>query len=423
MAIPPVHAAENNAIRLALIGCGGRGSGAVGNAFAASDGPIQLVAMADVFEHRLSSSYQALSRRYGERVDVPADRRFLGFDAYKQAIDTLQPGDVAMLTTHAAFRPTHLDYAVEKGVHVFMEKSFAPDFAGLHQVLQAGERAKAKNLKIATGLMCRHSIARQEMIDRVRDGEMGELQLIRAYRLAGGAPLRARGQDTNELLWQIGQPGAAHFLWVSSGWYIDWLIHQIDECCWLKDAWPVAAQGLGGRNATSVDHGQNLDNFSVEYTFADGTKALVYGRRTPNCHDDFATYVHGTRCAGQFSGAVHKGTVHLYKDQRIHKDNVTWTAAAEAHSPWDAEWKILLDAIRHDRPHNEVRRSVYSNAAAMMGRAAVHSGQEVTWQGAMESRFAFCSHLDRFHYDTPAPVHDDEDGYYPVPVPGVWSEV
>jgi predicted dehydrogenase len=316
-----------------------------------------------------------------------------------------------------------LDYAVEKGVNVFMEKSFAPDFAGLHQMLRASEVAEAKNLKISTGLMCRHSVARQALIERIREGEMGELQLIRAYRLDSGAPLRRRDTDTNELLWQIGRPGAPHFLWVSSGWYIDWLIHQIDECCWLKDAWPVVAEGLGGRNAGSTDCGQNFDNFSVEYTFADGAKALVFGRRTPNCHDDFATYAHGTRCAAQFSGTVHKGTVHLYKDQRISRDNISWSALPEEHTPWDAEWHVLLDAIRNDRPHNETRRSVYSNAAAIMGRAAVHSGQKVTWDEAMNSRFAFCTDLDRFDYYTPPPVHEDADGRYPVPVPGVWSEV
>ena len=115
--------------------------------------------------------------------------------------------------------------------------------------------------------------------------------------------------------------------------------------------------------------------------------------------------------------------MHLYKDQRIDKANIAWSAAPEEHIPWDAEWHVLLDAIRNDRPHNETRRSVFSNAAAIMGRAAVHSGQVVTWDEAMKSSFQFCSHLDRFDYDSPAPIHDDENGRYPVPVPGVWSEV
>ncbi len=423
VAIPHVHGAEDNTIRLALIGSGGRGSGAVGNALEAPAGPVKLCAMADIFEYRLSKAYQALSARYGDRIDVPSERRFLGFDAYQKAIDCLRPGDVALLTTHAAFRPTHLDYAVEKGVHVFMEKSFAPDLAGLHQMLRAGEAAEVKNLKIATGLMCRHSVARQGLIDKVRDGQMGDLQLIRAYRLDSGGVLRPRDRNSNELLWQIGQPGAPHFLWVSSGWYIDWLIHQIDECCWLKDDWPVAAHGLGGRMPDSTDCGQNFDNFSVEYTFADGAKALVSGRRIPHCHNEFATYAHGSRCAAQFSGSGHKGTVHLFKGQRIDKADIEWSAAAEKHSPWEAEWHVLLDAIRNDRPHNETRRSVYSNVAAIMGRAAVHSGQAVTWDDAMNSRFEFCSHVDRFGYDSPAPIHDNAEGRYPVPIPGVWSEI
>ncbi len=423
MAVPHVHAAEDNTIRLALIGCGGRGSGAVANAFSAPAGPVRLIAMADVFEHRLSSSYQALSQQFGERIDVPSERQFLGFDAYQKAIDCLRPGDVALLTTHAAFRPTHLDYAVEKGVNVFMEKSFAPDFAGLQQMLRAGEAAEAKNLKIATGLMCRHSVARQALIEKIRNGEMGELQLIRAYRMEGGNYLPRRDPQMNELRWQIGLPGAWHFLWVSAGWFIEWLIHQVDECCWLKDAWPIAAQGLGGRIPNSTDYGQNFDSFSVEYTFADGTKALVQGRRIRNCHSEFATYVHGTKRAAQFSGAVHKGTVHLYEDQRIDRANIAWSAEKEQYIPWDAEWHVLLDAIRNDRYHNETQRSIYSNIAAMMGRAAVHSGQEITWDEAMASDFQFVPHVDRLDFDSPAPIHDDADGRYPAPVPGEWTEV
>ncbi|HSA02441.1 MAG TPA: gfo/Idh/MocA family oxidoreductase, partial [Candidatus Paceibacterota bacterium] len=179
--LPHVHAAVDNTIRLALIGCGGRGSGAVANAMSAgglvlgddsgtqpstrggANGPVKLVAMADLRQDRLDQSHQALSQRLGDRIDVPKERRFLGFDAYRQAIDCLRPGDVAMLTTHAGFRAPHLEYAVQKGVNVFMEKDFAPDPGGVKRILRAGEAAEKKNLKIAAGLMCRHSSARQAL--------------------------------------------------------------------------------------------------------------------------------------------------------------------------------------------------------------------------------------------------------------------
>ena len=184
VAIPHVHAAEDNTIRLALIGCGGRGSGAVVNAFESPNGPCKLVAMADIFANRLEGSHKVLSQQSPQQVDVPPERRFVGFDAYKKAIDCLRPGvDIAMLTTYPAFRPVHLDYAVSKGVNVFMEKSFAVDPVGVRRVVQAGREAEKKNLKIAAGLMCRHSVNRQELIKRIRDGELGPVQLIRAYRM------------------------------------------------------------------------------------------------------------------------------------------------------------------------------------------------------------------------------------------------
>jgi len=180
-----VHAAEDNTIRLALIGCGGRGSGAAANAFDSPHGPVKLVAMADFFENRLTAAHRNLSEKYADRMDVPAERRFVGFDAWRKAIDCLRPGsgDVAMLCGYAGFRPGQLEYAVERGVNVFMEKSFAADPPGVRRVIRAGEAAEKKNLKIAAGLQCRHSRNRQELIRRLRAGELGEVQLIRAYRM------------------------------------------------------------------------------------------------------------------------------------------------------------------------------------------------------------------------------------------------
>jgi predicted dehydrogenase len=421
VSIPHVHAAEDNTIRLALIGCGGRGSGAAANAMSVPGIPAKLVAMADVFQDRLASSHKNLSKEFPTQVDVPPDRQFVGFDAYRKAIDCLRPGDVALLTTHAAFRATHFAYAVEKGVNVFMEKTFAPDPAGVKQILEIGEAAQKKNLKVACGVMCRHSSARQEMIQRIRDGAMGQIQLIRAYRMDPGARMGPFKGGENELLWQIRRP--YFFLWASSGLFIELMIHQIDECCWIKDGWPVSAHGLGGRTADSNDASQNLDSYSIEYTFADGTKALVNGRNVPNCHNDFSTFVHGTKCAGQFSGNIHAPTVHMYKDQRVSADHIVWKPTPEKVNPWQAEWNVLLDAIRNDRPHNESRRAALSNLAAIMGRAAVHSGKIITWDEATASNFRFCPNVAALNNDSPAPVRADANGRYPVPIPGAWTEI
>ena len=416
-----LYAAEDNTIQLALVGCGGRGGGAVGNALSSKTGPTKLVAMADIFEERVNRSHGALSKRYGEQIDVPPERRFLGFDAYRKAIDCLRPGDVMIQTTHSAFRPTHLAYAIKKGVNVFMEKSFAPDPGGLRQILRLGEAADEKNLKIGCGLMCRHSFSRQALIRKIRDGAMGEIQLIRAYRMGGSARMEPFPHDQNELLWQIRRP--YFFMWVSSSWFIEMMIHQVDECCWIKDAWPVSAHGIGGREPNSEDCSQNLHTYPIEYTFADGTKAMVNNRLMSNCHNDFSTFVHGTKCAAQFSGSGHKPTVQMYKDQRTTKNNITWKPEKEKLSPYQVEWDVLLNAIRRNQPHNEVRRSALANLASIMGRAAVHYGKTITWDEMLASDFKFCPDAGALTVKSPAPVQADAQGCYPVPVPGAWTEI
>lgn len=421
MPIPHVHAAEDSTIRLALIGCGGRGNGAVADAMDSEHGPVKLFAMADLFAHRLQSSFDLLKEKFTDRVDVPTDRRFVGFDAYKSAIDSLRAGDVAMLTGYAGFRPGQLEYAVKKGVNVFMEKSFAPDAPGLRRVIQAGEAAENKNLKIAAGLQCRHSVNRQELIKRIRDGVLGDIQLIRALRMQPVGVLPKRPSNQPELFWQIQH--FTDFLWVSGGLFAEMNIHQIDEICWLKDAYPVTAHGIGGRTTNSADHGQNLDSLNIEWTFADGAKATDTVRWLPNCYEEFATYVHGTKCAAQFSGPSHLGTVHIYKDQRCQTDNISWRAPKETVTPWQAEWNALLSAIRKDHPHNEAKRAARSNMADLMGRAAVHMGRLVTWDEMMASKFQFCPDIDDLTENSSPPVTADGQGRYPVPTPGRWKEL
>jgi predicted dehydrogenase len=421
VAIPHVHAGEDNTIRLALIGCGGRGSGAVANAFEVANGPVQLAVMADLFKDRLDSAHATLSKTFGNKVDVPKDRRFVGFDAYRKAIDCLRPGDVAMLTGYSGFRAMQLEYAVEKGVNAFMEKSFGPDSPSLRRLIKAGDAAKEKNLKIAAGLQCRHSVNRHELLKRIRDGAMGQIQLIRAYRMQPCPALPKKPSNISDLHWQL--RNFTHFLWVSGALFAEMNIHQIDEICWIKDAYPVSAHGVGGRVSGSTDCGQNLDSLSIEWTFADGTKATHVVRWIPNCYEEFATYIHGTKCAAQFSGPHHIGTVRLYKDQRMTRNNLAWKAPNEKLTPWQAEWAALLDAIRNDKPHNEARRAALSNITDLMGRAAVHSGKLITWDQAMNSKFQFCPNIDSLTDDSPPPVHADARGRYPVPVPGAWSEM
>lgn len=439
--LPHVHAAENNTIQLALIGCGGRGAGAVANAMSAgglvigdtsgrqaspgelATGPVKLVAMADIRQDRLDEKHAALRQALGDRVDVPAERRFLGFDAYRRAIDCLRPGDVALLTTFSSFRAQHFEYAVEKGVNVFMEKTFGPDPGSIQRLLKANELAEKKNLKVACGLMCRHSSARQAMIEKIRAGAVGEVLNLRAYRMDAGYFMPPFAKDQNELLWQLSPGHAYQFMWSSGGIFIELMIHQIDECFWIKDGWPVSAHGVGGRFAGSTDASQNLDSYGIEFTFADGSKAMVNGRYIPNCHSEFATFIHGSKAAAKFSGDVHAPDCFIYKDQHTDRSNVAWRPPKETVNPWQAEWDVLLDAVRQNKPHNELRRAAWSNLGAMMGRAAVHMGRVVTWDEISKSSFRFCPGADQLTAASPAPVQADAAGRYPAPVPGKWVEV
>ncbi|MBI5687114.1 MAG: Gfo/Idh/MocA family oxidoreductase [Verrucomicrobia bacterium] len=423
VAVPRVHAAGDNTIRLALIGCGGRGSGAVVDASQSPYGPVKLYAMADLFEKRLASSHKVLSEKLGGQVDVPPDRRFVGFDAYKKAIDLLRPGDVAMLTGYAGWRPMQLEYAVAKGINVFMEKSFATDPPGVRRIIAAGEVAEKKGLKIAAGLMARHAPNRQELIRRIRDGQLGDIQIIRAFRMQPCGTLPPRKPEDNELRWQISR--FTHFLWVSGGLWAEMNIHQVDEICWIKDAWPVSAHGVGGRIAGSRDCGQNLDSLSVEWTFADGTKAYHVTRWLPKCHAEFNTYMHGTKCAGVFPWlSGHRDDLtRIYRDQRCAPDNIAWQAEEGLFTYYQAEWNVLLDAIHNNKPHNEAKRAAFSNLADIMGRAAVHMGRVITWDEAMKSDFRFCPNIESLTDASEPPLKAGADGRYPVPIPGQWTEI
>ena len=270
VAVPRCYAAENSTIKLALVGCGGRGTGAVADAFSTTGGPVRLYAMADLFEHRLQGSLNNLTEGFKDKLDVPPERRFIGFGAYKKAIDCLSPGDVVLLTTHAVFRPLHFEYAVAKGVNVFMEKSFAVDSPAVRRLLKAAEASEKKNLKVGVGFMWRHSSARQEVIRRIHDGVIGQVHTLRIYRVHGPVHCPPRPQNVNELIFQLQNPNS--FTWVSSGFFIDWHCHNIDVACWAKGAWPVSAQGMGGR--CYEQSGNQFDHYTVEYTFCRRHQAI-----------------------------------------------------------------------------------------------------------------------------------------------------
>ena len=417
-ATPRVHAGHDSTVKLALIGCGGRGTGAVGNAMAATGGPLKLHAMADIFQNRLDNSYNALVGRFGERVDVAPDRKFVGFDAYRNAIDSLDPNDVVILTTHSAFRPVHFDYAVERGVNVFMEKSFAVDSPATRRLMLAGEKSVEKNMKVGVGFMWRHSAEREAVIERIHGGEIGDVNTLRIYRAHGPVHCPARPADQRQVEFQLQH--ASRFNWACAGFYIDWHCHNIDVGCWAKGAWPVKAQGMGGR---CYKEAQNyFDHYTVEYTFEDGAKMFVFSRHMPNCWGTYADYAHGTKGSAVLMTNLAQPNTRIYNSQNMAPDTLAWQFEGREQNPYDAEWQLLLDAIRNDTPHNEVKRAGEANFAALMGRAATHSGQEVTWDQAVNSEFQHVADIDNLNFDSEAPIVEGADGLYPCPVPGLTIE-
>jgi len=419
VAVPRVHAAEDNTIKLALVGCGGRGTGAVGNALATTGGPVKLVAMADLFEHRLKGSLARLSKGNADKIDVPPERQFLGFDAYKKAIDCLGPGDVVLLTTHAAFRPMMFQHAVEKGVNVFAEKSFATDGPNTRRWLAAAEASEKKNLKVGVGFMWRHSKAREEVIQRMHDGAIGDVHTLRIYRVHGPVHCPKRPADANEIQFQIQHPNS--FTWVSSGFFIDWHCHNVDVACWAKGAWPVSAQGMGGRCYEAA--GNQFDHYTVEYTFDDGAKLFAFSRHMNGCWGTYSDYAHGSNGSAVLMTNLSRPNTRIYKSQNMVPEELVWQFEGREANPYVVEWQLLLDAIRNDTPHNEARRAGEAEVAAIMGRAATHTGQVVTWDQALNSEFQFIEDIDNMSFDREAPIHEGRDGIYPCPQPGITKEI
>jgi predicted dehydrogenase len=424
--IPHVHAAENNTIQVALVGCGGRGTGAADNCMMVNNGPIKLVAMADVFESKLKSSYQALSKneQYGSRVEVPEDHKFIGFDGYKKAMDCLKAGDVVILATPPAFRWVHFKYAIEKGLNVFMEKPVTVDGPTSKRMLLLAEEAKKKNLKVGVGLMCRHCVVRQELFDRIKQGEIGDIVTLQAFRMhAPVAACYSTPQDWNkkesELLFQIERFHG--FLWASGGLYSDFYIHNIDECCWMKDAWPVKASALGGRNYRENSIDQNFDSYSVEYTFDDGTKLFLSGRAMEGCHEEFASHALGTKGSAIISTSSHTPSKsRIYKGYDFSsKAKPTWSWPKKEPNPYQLEWNDLIDAIRTDKAYNEVERGVKASLVTSMGRMAAHTGQVVTYDEILNCGHEFAPDLEKLTMDSPAPLLAGADGKYPIPMPGI----
>jgi len=408
---PVARSAET--IKVALIGCGSRGTGAASQALR-TRGPIQLWAMADLFADRIDASLAGLNRGeeaaydreahggLASQIEVPPERRFTGFDAYRRAIDS--GVDLVILASPPHFRPDHFAYAVEKAKHVFMEKPLAVDAPGIRQILAAGQQAEKQNLKVGVGLMYRHHRGYQETVARLQDGAIGPIPLLRAYWNTGFLrDTAARPAAMTEMEYQLRNP--YHFLWLSGDYFVDALLHFIDVCLWVKGTHPIKAQGQGGRQANApLQFGDTYDHHMVEYTFADGSALVAATRQISGCWNSASAHAHGLAGYSEINRA------------RIEGAN-PWRFRGPLANPYQREHDVLIEAIRENRPHNDVPAAAASTMTAILGRMASYSGQMVTWEQGLDSSVRLAP--SQYSFDAPPPVIADATGRYPTALPGL----
>lgn len=399
------NARGRDEIRIALIGCGGRGTGAAYNALATA-GAARLVAMADAFQDRLDSSLAHLQGELGDRVDVPPERRFVGFDAYQRATDC--EVDLVVMATPPGFRPLHFAYAVAKDRHVFMEKPVAVDPPGVREVLAAARLADEKGLKVGVGLQRRHQARYLETVRRLRDGAIGDLVLLRVYWNSAGVWVNPRQPGQTEMEYQM--RNWYYFNWLCGDHIVEQHIHNLDVGNWLKGGYPVRAEGMGGRQVrTGKDFGEIYDHHMVEYTYDDGTKLLSQCRHMPNCADNVSEHAHGAQGIADVGGGRIRAA-----------GGWEWKFDGEDWDPYQREHDDLFAAIREGTPYNEAAVGAMSTMTAILGRLATYSGKAITMEQALASPLAL--RPSAYAWDGVPPTTPDAEGRYPIAMPGV-SEV
>jgi predicted dehydrogenase len=409
--VPNVHPANNDTLKLALIGCGSRGTGAASQALH-SAGPVKLVAMGDVSQDKLDGSYNTLKSSLSDRVEVAEENKFVGFDAYQRAIAM---ADVVILTTPPGFRPSHFEEAVRQGKHIFMEKPVAVDAPGIRRVLAAAEEAKKKNLKVGVGFQRHHQTSYLETMQRLRDGAIGDIVAMRCYWDTPTVAVRTRkvledklGRPATEMEYQV--YNWYYFVWTCGDHIVEQHVHNLDVINWVKQAHPVKAWGMGGRERRKgIDNGQIFDHHYVEFEYPDGTRLSSQCRHMDGCWENVSEHVRGTK------GKCDVGGV-------IEGENPWRFPNGSGNDAYQQEHNDLFAAIRNDTPYNETALyGAFSTMTAIMGRMATYSGVEVNWDEAINSQ------IDTFPkalgWDAEPPVRPDASGHYPVAIPGVTKAV
>ncbi len=404
------HAASGtDELKVALVGCGGRGSGAANQALSTyTIGPVKLVAMSDVHEDRLTSSLNNLQKQHADRVDVPKERQFIGFDAYKKAIEV---ADVVILATPPGFRPMQFEAAVKAGKHVFMEKPVASDAAGVRQVLAAAEEAKKKGLKVGVGLQRHHQAGYIETVKRLHEGAIGDIVAMRAY-WNGNRPWQKKRADLNkqygkeltEMEYQL--RNWYYFTWLSGDHIAEQHIHNLDVINWVKKAHPVKARAMGGREISNggADDGEIYDHFAVQFEYEDGSICYSECRHQPGCWNSVSEYAQGTK--GKSVISAHQ----IFADDQ-------WRYKAEgAKDPYQQEHDDLFTAIRQNKDFNEAVYGAESTMTSILGRMAAYSGKELEYSKALASKIELLP--ESLAWDAKPRVLPGADGLYQRAIPG-----
>lgn len=403
-----VYAAGSDTIRVGVVGCGGRGTGAAHQALQADEG-VKIVALADAFEDRLEQCYSNLNERYGEsgRLDVPADMRFAGFDGYKHVIDSC---DVVILTSPPGFRPMHFEYAVNAGKHVFMEKPVATDVPGVKRILEAAKTAKQKRLNVVVGLQRHYQDNYREIVKRLDNGDMGQLISGQVYWNSAGVWVRERQPGQSELEYQM--RNWYYFNWLCGDHILEQHIHNIDVANWFIGEYPVQAQGMGGREVRNgKDHGQIFDHHFVEFTYPKGQVIASQCRHQPNTMsrvDEVFQTTEGT----VYTNGNGEANLKAWNGRTLYEHN-----GMEDPNPYQQEHDELFASIRAGNVIDDTEMGVESTLAAIMGRTATYTGQTITREDILKSEEVLVP--DNMTWDSTPPVLPDENGNYPVPVPGV----
>lgn len=402
--LPAVHAASNETIRVGLIGCGGRGSGAAENVLSSAPN-VEIYACADIWKDRMDGFVKNIknfadrdgkAKEHGNRVNLSADRQFLGFDAYKKVLES--GVNYVMLCTPPGFRPMHLEAAVAAGKNIFTEKPVAVDGPGIRKVYAAYEEAKKKNLNIVAGTQRRHQLPYVETIKELHDGAIGDIHFLRCYWNQNVLWKVDRKENMSDLEWQL--RNWYNFVWICGDHIVEQHIHNLDVCNWVMKGHPIKARGSGFRTRTDPNFGEIYDHFSIEYEYPRKVFMHSMCRQINNCWNSVSEQVFGSKGISDPSGSING------------EQTVTREAVQKAQGPYVQEHTDLIEAIRSGKTVNELKTVADSTLTAIMGRMSAYSGQQVTWDEALNSKL-----------DTFPKVFDFSEKYPPpsVAMPGVYK--